>query len=81
MIIWKKKKNGFNGYIYYFSTDYCTIDVDNIKDIHKYLMKMNGIVYKMFRFIKKIFISTMMFFISLSNVNPLECGIDKKSGM
>ena len=27
----------------------------------------------MFRFIKQIFISTMMFFSSLSNVNPLEC--------
>ena len=27
----------------------------------------------MFRFIKQIFISTMMFFGSLSNVNSLEC--------
>ena len=27
----------------------------------------------MFRFIKQIFISTMMFFNSLLNVNPLEC--------
>ena len=27
----------------------------------------------MFRFIKQIFISTMMFFGRLSNVNPLEC--------
>ena len=27
----------------------------------------------MFKFIKKIFISTIMFFGSLSNVNPLEC--------
>ena len=27
----------------------------------------------MFRFVKQIFISTMMFFGSLSNVNPLEC--------
>ena len=27
----------------------------------------------MFKFIKQIFISTMMFFSSLSNVNPLEC--------
>ena len=27
----------------------------------------------MFRFIKQIFISTMMFFSSLSNINPLEC--------
>ena len=27
----------------------------------------------MFKFTKQIFISTMMFFSSLSNVNPLEC--------
>ena len=27
----------------------------------------------MFKFIKQIFISTMLFFSSLSNVNPLEC--------
>ena len=27
----------------------------------------------MFKFIKQIFISTMVFFVSLSNVNPLEC--------
>ena len=27
----------------------------------------------MFKFIKKIFVSTLMFFGSLSNVNPLEC--------
>ena len=38
------KKTGFNGYIYDFSTDYSTIDVDHIKDIHKYLMKKNGIL-------------------------------------
>ena len=38
------KKTGFNGDIYDFSTDYSAIDVDNITDIHKYLMKKNGIV-------------------------------------
>ena len=38
------KKTGFNGYIYDFSVDYDSIDVNNIKDIHKYLMKKNGIV-------------------------------------
>ena len=27
----------------------------------------------MFKFIKQLFISTMMFFGSLSNINPLEC--------
>ena len=33
------KKTGFNGYIYDFSVDYDSIDVDDIKDIHKYLIK------------------------------------------
>ena len=31
----------FNGYIYNFSDDYDSISVDDIKDIHKYLMKTN----------------------------------------
>ena len=38
------KKTGFNGNIYYFSTDYNWADVNDIKDIHKYLMKKSGIV-------------------------------------
>ena len=38
------KKTGFNGYIYDFSVDYDSTDVDDIKDIHKYLMKKNNIV-------------------------------------
>ena len=33
------KKTGFTGYVYDFSVDYDSIDVDDIKDIHKYLMK------------------------------------------
>ena len=33
------KKTGFNGYIYDFSVDYDATDVDDIKDIHTYLMK------------------------------------------
>ena len=35
------KKTGFNGYVYDFSVDYDSTDVDDIKDIHKYLMKKN----------------------------------------
>ena len=38
------KKNRFTGYVYYFSVDYDAIAVDDIKDIHKYLMKKNNIV-------------------------------------
>ena len=39
-----KKKTGFNGYVYDFSVDYGAIAVDDIKNIHKYLMKKNDIV-------------------------------------
>ena len=35
----KMKKTGFNGYVYDFSVDCNATDVDDIKDIHKYLMK------------------------------------------
>ena len=38
------KKTGFNDHIYDFSADYDSIDVDDILNIHKYLMKKNGIV-------------------------------------
>ena len=38
------KKTGFTGYVYDFSVDYSATDVDDIKDIHKYLMKKNNIV-------------------------------------
>ena len=38
------KKAGFNGCVYDFSVDYDATDVDDIKDIHKYLMKKNDIV-------------------------------------
>ena len=35
----KYGKNGFAGYVYDFSVDYTPIAVDDIKDIHKYLME------------------------------------------
>ena len=38
------KKTGFNGYAYNFSVDYDAIAVDDIKSIHKYLMKKNNIL-------------------------------------
>ena len=37
------KKTGLNGYVYGFSVDY-VIAVDDILDIHKYLIEKNGIV-------------------------------------
>ena len=33
------KKTGFNGYVYDFSVDYDATDINDIKDIHKYLME------------------------------------------
>ena len=38
------KNAGLNGYVYYFSVDYDATAVDDIVDIHKYLMEKNGIV-------------------------------------
>ena len=37
------KKIGLNGYFYDFSVDYDAIAVDDILDIHKYLMKKHDI--------------------------------------
>ena len=39
------KKTGFTGYVYDFSVDYDPIAADDIKDIHKYLMKKYNIIW------------------------------------
>ena len=38
------KKTGLNEYVYNFSVDYDAIPVDDILDIHDYLVKKNDIV-------------------------------------
>ena len=38
----KYVKTGLNGYVYDFTVDYDAIAVDNILDIHKYLMEKNN---------------------------------------
>ena len=38
------KKTGFTGYVYDFSSDHDAITVDDIKDIHNYLMRKIDIV-------------------------------------
>ena len=38
------KKTGLNGYVFDFSVDYSAVTVDDILDIHEYLMKKNNIV-------------------------------------
>ena len=65
------KKTGLNGYTYDFNVDCNAIAVADILGIHKYLMKKME-QYKMFRFVKQIFVSTMMFFgCDVSGVNSL----------
>ena len=39
-----KKKTGLNGYVYDFSVDYDVISLDEILEIHNYLMIKNEIV-------------------------------------
>ena len=39
------KRTGFTGYVYDFSVEYEATAVDDIKNIHKYLMKKNNIVW------------------------------------
>ena len=41
--VYNMKKTALNGYFYDFSVDFDAIAVDDIPDIHKYLMKKNGI--------------------------------------
>ena len=54
------KITGLNGYVYDFSVDYHAVAVDDILDIHKYLMKKNKMIqYKTFGFFKKILLTTM----------------------
>ena len=36
------KRAGFTGYVYDFSVDYEPAAIDDIKNIHKYLMKKNN---------------------------------------
>ena len=42
--VYNMKRTGFNGYVYDFSVDYDATDIDDVKDIHNYLMKKNDIV-------------------------------------
>ena len=38
------KRTEFNGYVYDSSVDYNAIAVDDILDIHKYIMKKNNMI-------------------------------------
>ena len=54
------KKTELYGYAYDFSVDYKAISVDDILDIHKFLMEKNNI-NKMFGSIKKVFLKQWHF--------------------
>ena len=38
------KRTEFTGYLYDFSADYDSVAVDDIENIHKYLMEKNNIL-------------------------------------
>ena len=57
------KKTGLNGYVYDFSVDDDAIAVDDIVDIHKYLIKKNNIV----------FLTGLSVLSSLTSATPLSC--------
>ena len=79
------RKSGSTGYVYDFSVGYDAIGVDDIKDIHKYLMKKNKYVsmclktiiskqhIKMFVFIKRVFYIGSLFLSNLVSTTSLNC--------
>ena len=67
------KKTGFNGCVYDFNVDYDAIAVDDILDIHNYLMKKMTYYNKMFGFIKRCFFTGLVFLSTLTGINSLSC--------
>ena len=55
------KKTGFNGHIYDLSVDYDAIAVDDILDIHKYLMRKNDILWNVQAHKKNVFYKANIF--------------------
>ena len=76
------KRTGFSGYVYDFSVYYDATDIDDIKDIHEYLMKKNNIMsMKIFRFVKKVFflgLTILSNFTNALSATPLSCISMKK---
>ena len=67
------KKSGLNGFVYDFSIDYDDIVVDDILDIHKYLMKENNMIQKCLDLFKKAFFAGLKILSTLLGVNSLSC--------
>ena len=57
------KKTGLNGCVYDSSVDSDAIVVDDILDIHKYLMKKNNIIKRCLDLLKKCFFCRINTFI------------------
>ena len=55
------KKTELNGYVYDFRVDYDAIAVEDILDIHKCLIKKNGIVYNVRICSKNVCFSNVIF--------------------
>ena len=64
------RASGLIGYVYDFSVDYTAIAVDDILDVHKYLMKKNCIILKILR---KLVATVITFFNLFLGENSLEC--------
>ena len=75
------KKTGLNVYVYDFSVDYDVIAVDNILDIHKYLMKKNNMIWICLGLLKKFFFAALTILSTLSSINPLKCIFNEQSSM
>ena len=68
------KKAGINGYVYNVNVDYDAIAVDDILDIHMYLMKKNNI--KCWGLLKDVFSSNDVVWLKCTKM----C-FNEKSGM
>ena len=67
------KKTGLHSYVYDFNVDYDATDVDDILDIHKYLMKKNDSIIKCLSLLKKSIFCRINDLLSFMSINFLSC--------
>ena len=67
------KKTELNGYVYDFSVNYDAVAVDDILDIHRYLMKQNNITQNVWVYSKMFFTVMTFFSCNVLSVNSLKC--------
>ena len=72
-------KTGLKSYVYDFSVDYDAILVDDILDIHNYLMKKMTQNNKMLGFIKKCFFNWSKIFIAFNKSKYVELCFNEQS--